>query len=75
MAEAVVQKLRDLAAAGRTIIATIHQPSSQVTSGSAGVVCRGFIFNSPFDSFDVSHPTSAFISGMSILFFVAKEAF
>lgn len=30
MAEAVVTKLGLLAAAGRTIVATIHQPSSQV---------------------------------------------
>lgn len=30
MAEAVVMKLRVLAESGRTIVATIHQPSSQV---------------------------------------------
>ncbi|CAN0339824.1 unnamed protein product [Hapterophycus canaliculatus] len=30
MAEAVVTKLKALADAGRTIVATIHQPSSQV---------------------------------------------
>lgn len=30
MAEAVVMKLRVLAESGRTVVATIHQPSSQV---------------------------------------------
>lgn len=43
MAEAVVTKLRVLAESGRTIVATIHQPSSHVSNPIMTSFCVSYV--------------------------------